>query len=157
MKIQERLASLRPYVSGIRYVNELSVVDTTFKDSWVVEQTDSIRFKKGSKNQNYYMFFTDNVETSFDDILDHVEFIIKTNLEQEEKKVLFKDTIDKLKTLFTDNSLKDLKTLKIEIPKDELDIENIELGKPKTKRKDKQNKSETLADQVEKELQVKEG
>ena len=89
--------------------------------------------------------------------MDHIEFIIKTNLEQEEKKVLFKETIDNLKVLFGNNTLKDLKKLKIEIPKDELDIEYIELDRPKTKRKRKPTKTETLADQVEKELQVKEG
>ena len=48
MKIQERLASLRPYVSGIRYVNDLTVVDATFKETWVVENTDSVKFKKGA-------------------------------------------------------------------------------------------------------------
>ena len=35
--------------------------------------------------------------------------------------------------------------------------ENIELGKPKTKRNSKVKKDETLADKVEKELQEKEG
>jgi len=154
MKIQERLASLRPYVSGIRYVNDLTVVDATFKETWVVENTEVVKFKKGSKNPNYYMFFSP--EEGFDEILDHVEFVIKTNLEQEQKKVLFKETIETLKLVFGDNSLKDLKNLKIEIVKDELDIEDIELGKPKPKRRSKKKK-ETLADKVEKELNEKEG
>ena len=152
MKIQERLASLRPYVSGIRYVNDLTVVDTTFKETWVIEDTDTVKYKKGAKNPNYYMFFSP--EEGFDEILDHVEFIVKTNLEQEEKKVLFKETIEKLKFIFGDNSLKDLKNLKIEVVKDDLDIENIKLEKPKRKSR---KKKETLADKVEKELNEKEG
>ena len=78
MMIQERLNDLRPYVTGIRFVKNMGVVDVVFKDGWDVYEGNEVTYKPSQKNKNYFMFHPKNQESNdFDMILDHVEDIIE--------------------------------------------------------------------------------
>jgi hypothetical protein len=112
---QEKLNELRPYVTGIRFVKDLPVVDVVLMDNWDMFESDNVTYKPSSNNQNYFMVFPVNKEDSIDSVLDHVEYVIEFNIEKENKLTLLKAKIEELKVLFSDKPLKDLEKLKFVI------------------------------------------
>ena len=110
--VQKKLNELRPYVTGIRFVKDLPVVDVILRDGWDMFETDTVVYKPSSGNQNYFMVYPKNPEDSLDIVLDHVEHIIDFNVEKENKLTLLKAKVEELKLLFTDKPLKDLEKLK---------------------------------------------
>ena len=53
--VQKKLNELRPYVTGIRFVKDLPVVDVILRDGWDMFETDTVVYKPSSRNQNYFM------------------------------------------------------------------------------------------------------
>lgn len=130
-KIQEKLDSLQPYVNGIRYIQGMRIVDSIFNHDWIIPESEIIGKELVDKTQNYYMFFCDNEDISFDDLLDYVENIIKVNIEREQKNILLKSKFKELQELFKVTPLEDLEKLEfnlnrknksISIDGDEMDI-----------------------------------
>ena len=114
-KIQSKLDSLQPYINGIRYVQGMQVVDALFKSGWVVPESDVIKKELVDEATNYYMFYTEKEEVTFDDLLEYVEGIISINIEKEKKNELFKVKVTELRKLFKQSSLSSLTTLKFSI------------------------------------------
>ena len=114
-KIQSKLDSLQPYINGIRYVQGMQVVDALFKSGWVVPESDVIKKELVDEATNYYMFYTEKEEVTFDDLLEYVEGIISINIEKEKKNELFKVKVTELRKLFKQSSLSLLTTLKFSI------------------------------------------
>jgi hypothetical protein len=112
---QEKLSELRPYVTGIRFVKDLPVVDVLLNENWDMFESESITYKPSNNNNNYYMVFPKNSEDSIDNVLDHVEYVIDFNVEKENKLSLLKAKIEELKYLFSDKPLKELERLKFVI------------------------------------------
>ena len=112
---QEKLSELRPYVTGIRFVKDLPVVDVVLMENWDMFESDSVTYKPSSNNQNYFMVFSKDKEDSIDNVLEHVEYVIDFNIEKENKLSLLKAKIEELKVLFNDKPLKDLEKLKFVI------------------------------------------
>lgn len=112
---QEKLNELRPYVTGIRFVKDLPVVDVVLLDNWDMFESDSVTYKNSNNNQNYFMVFPKKKEDSIDSVLTHVEYVIEFNIEKENKLTLLKAKIEELKVLFNDKPLKDLEKLKFVI------------------------------------------
>ena len=112
---QEKLSELRPYVTGIRFVKDLPVVDVLLLENWDMFETESIKYKPSNNNNNYYMVFPKNSEDSIDNVLEHVEYVIDFNIEKENKLSLLKAKIEELKFLFSDKPLKELERLKFVI------------------------------------------
>ena len=92
---QEKLSELRPYVTGIRFVKDLPVVDVLLLENWDMFETESITYKPSNNNNNYY--------------------VIDFNIEKENKLSLLKAKIEELKFLFSDKPLKELERLKFVI------------------------------------------
>jgi len=89
MKIfQEKLSSLRPYVSGIRFVKDLPVVDLILRDGWDIFESETVTYKNSANNDLYFMLFPKSQDDTIDTILDHAEHIINYNIEKENKLVL---------------------------------------------------------------------
>ena len=109
---QDKLNQLRPYVTGIRFVKDLPVVDVLLLENWDMFESDSVTYKSSSNNNNYFMVFPKNSEDSIDSVLDHVEYVIDFNVEKENKLSLLKAKIEELKFLFSDKPLKELERLK---------------------------------------------
>lgn len=109
-EIQKKLDSLQPYVTGIRYMQGIQLVDAVFKEGWLFPDSDVIRKEKVDDN-NYYMFFSEKEGIFIDDLLDYVKSIIDLNIEREKKHELLKEKIKELQVLFKDNSLTKLKRL----------------------------------------------
>ena len=110
--IQEKLNSLRPYVTGIRFVKDLPVVDLVIKEGWNMFETDNVSYKPSSNNKNYFMVYPKNPKENIDIVVTHVENVININIENENKLTLLKVKIEELKRLFGDKTLKQLESLK---------------------------------------------
>jgi len=110
--IQNRLDKLMPYVKGMRFVKNTAVVDVQLKENWTIVKSDKILYQKGKNEENYFMFFSEDGSSTFDDILDFVEKTINFNIENEKKLELIKVKIDELKRHFETKSLDVLRTLK---------------------------------------------
>ena len=110
--IQEKLNNLRPFVTGIRFIKNLPVVDLIIKDGWDIFESDIVTYKPSSSNINYFMVFPKNPEDSIDVVLEHVEHIIEVNIEKEQKLGLLRAKIEELKVLFTNKPLSELERLK---------------------------------------------
>jgi len=109
--INERLKGLQPYVAGIRFVKDLSVIDTFFKEGWTLPKSTTVGNEVTADKPNYYMLYPTTEETGLDEMLDYVENIIFLNEEREQKLALLKEKIRELQILFRDKSLVECKTL----------------------------------------------
>ena len=113
MKIQDKLTSLRPYVIGIRYVQNLQIVDAVFKDGWVITESEKVKKEIVDTSQNYHMFYSEDLQVTIDELLEHVEYIIDFNVEREKKQELLKQKVKELQKIFKDNPLSKLEKLRI--------------------------------------------
>lgn len=120
MKIQDKLNSLRPYVIGIRYVQNLQIVDAVFKDNWVITESEKVKKEIVDASQNYHMFYSEDLQVTIDELLEHVEYIIDFNVEREKKQELLKQKVKELQKIFKDNPLSKLEKLKIGFSEPEL-------------------------------------
>jgi hypothetical protein len=120
MKIQDKLTSLRPYVIGIRYVQNLQIVDAVFKDGWVITESEKVKKEIVDASQNYHMFYSEDLQVTIDELLEHVEYIIDFNVEREKKQELLKQKVKELQKIFKDNPLSKLEKLKIGFSEPEL-------------------------------------
>ena len=112
---QEKLNELRPYVTGIRFVKDLPVVDVVLLENWDMFESDNVTYKTSNTNDSYYMVFPKDKDDSIDTVLNHVEYVIDFNIEKENKLTLLKAKIEELKVLFSDKPLTDLEKLKFVI------------------------------------------
>ena len=135
MMIKERLNNLRPYVRGVRFFKDMAIVDVIFKDGWNVYESNEVSYKVSKTDKNYYMIFPKEEDSSdFDMLLDHIEDIIKNNIERENKLILLKTKIEELKVLFDTKSLNELECLEFKIGIDEeMTLNNEDLSDIKTK------------------------
>jgi hypothetical protein len=120
MKIQDKLTSLRPYVIGIRYVQNLQIVDAVFKDGWVITESEKVKKEIVDASQNYHMFYSEDLQVTIDELLEHVEYIIDFNVEREKKQELLKQKVKELQKIFKDNPLSKLEKLRIGFSEPEL-------------------------------------
>jgi hypothetical protein len=118
--IQKTLDSLRPYVIGIRYVETTPVVDVVFKEGWSVPTDANIKMAKGEESMNYFLFFSESSKIGIDELLSHVEKIIKLNQEKEKKHELLRVMVNELKEIFKKTPLTKLNRLKFSFSDEEL-------------------------------------
>lgn len=109
MNFQDRLKSLSPYVTGLRFVKDVPVVDVLIDTDWVFQEPPaSILVKESDKTQYYYMFYSDDPNTTIDNILDFVESCVNLNKEIRLKKELLIKRTYELEQLFGNSSYEDL-------------------------------------------------
>ena len=129
--LQEKLNSLRPYVTGIRFVKDLPVVDVVLKEGWNIFESTNITYKSSSNTKNYFMLFPKTPTDSIDNVIKHAEHVIEVNIEKENKLVLLRAKIEELKSLFTDKPLNELERLKFIIEKiPEATLDDISIPLP---------------------------
>lgn len=116
--LQDRLNSLQPYITGIRYVEGLQLVDANFKEGWVFPESKLIRREKIS--DNYYMFFSEDKTVTIDTLLDYIQTIITFNIEREVKYELLKVKVKELQELFKETPLTKLENLRFTFVSNEL-------------------------------------
>lgn len=118
LSLQDRLNSLQPYITGIRYVEGLQLVDANFKEGWVFPESKLIRREKIS--DNYYMFFSEDKTVTIDTLLDYIQTIITFNIEREVKYELLKVKVKELQELFKETPLSKLENLRFTFVSNEL-------------------------------------
>lgn len=109
--INKRLNELAPHVLGIRFTNNLSVVDTFFKEGWLLPKSDDVGNEPVPEKANYYMLYPKDEEVGVDEMLDYVAYVINVNVEREKKIELLQIKIKELKEIFSKSSLKKCETL----------------------------------------------
>jgi ATP-dependent Lon protease len=91
----------------------------TFPNTWSIlkNHTKDIEVIKsdGDENKVVISFVTPFKEESIDKIEDSIKNIVKYNIEREEKEKLFKNKVQELKSIFENQKLDNLKSLKFDI------------------------------------------
>jgi hypothetical protein len=72
----------------------------------------NIKKIKGNEELNYFMFYSESSNIGLDELLNHVDKVIKANQEREKKHELLREKVNELKELFKKNSLSKLNRLK---------------------------------------------
>lgn len=114
--IQERFNQLQPYLRGVKLAGEYSVVECILKNTWKIDGivNQGIQYKSGKESEEHkgyvsHMFWG---EDSIDRLIDNLENVINTNIENEQKQALLRSKVEELKKMFEDKSLDELKGLK---------------------------------------------
>lgn len=119
--LQKTLDSLQPYVIGIRYIDNMTVVDTIFKTGWILPESKVVKKVKGEdESLNYYMIFTDVPNFGLDELVDYISHVIKINLDREMKHELLRAKVNELKEFFKKHTLAQLSKLKFTLVEEEL-------------------------------------
>lgn len=126
MSIQEKLNSLRPYVIGIRYINDMPVVDAKLKDNWSLLKNDKIKKIQDDNDPTHLIFVPAEEEgLEIDDVLGYVEQVINYNRENERKHELLQQKVQELKEVFRANSFEDLQNLKFVVKEEEYKSDDL--------------------------------
>jgi hypothetical protein len=127
MNLQKTLDSLQPYVIGIRYLENIVVLDCMLKDGWVIPESKTIEKRKVNESENYYILHGKEFGVTLDDLINYIKTIISLNKEREDKQKLYKEMVEKLKFTFKNNSLENLARLKFVFnePSDELEMDDL--------------------------------
>lgn len=122
--IQNRLASLKQYVHGIRFLDSFPVVDVILKENWLIPKSSSIVNAEVDKSINHYIFTSE--KEGIDEILDFVEYTVNLNLDKEKKQILFKEKVKELQEFFKKHKLVQLVNLKFTLKENDLIDEELE-------------------------------
>ena len=130
--LQNELQALQPYLVGIRYMDNIPIVEAVFKEGWFLPENKNIQRIKAENESNHFMLFSQNKNIGLDDVLKYLETTIKVNIEREKKVELLKIKVQELKDIFVKNSLGKLQKLKFSFAEDELidDIDNLTIEEP---------------------------
>lgn len=114
MTLQDRMTNMKPYFRGIEMYNDGLIVKTVFPERWKVYGSEDARIKvaPSENNTGEYFFYANSNDTTYDEMFDLVEEVIKVNEETALKLKLLKDKIEEMKVLFADNDYSKLTTLK---------------------------------------------
>jgi hypothetical protein len=124
--IQDKLNKLKPYVVGIRYAEDILVVEAVFKAEWVTPTSNIIKSAPIEEGGNHLVIYSQAEGIGVDELLDYVESIIKINTEREQKHEYLKTKVKELQILFSKNSLNKLKTLKFVLGSESFITDNME-------------------------------
>ena len=59
--IQNRLNNLKPYVIGIRFIENISVIDVVLKEGWTIPKSTIVLNDEIEKGTNIFIFFSSAV------------------------------------------------------------------------------------------------
>lgn len=110
--INKRLNELSPHVLGIRFTKGIAVIDTFFKEGWTLPKSDTVGYEAVPQRDNIFMLWPKNEDVGVDEMLDYVAYVIKVNIEREQKIELLQVKINELKQIFTKSPLAKCKTLR---------------------------------------------
>lgn len=110
----EYINKLRPYFHSLREIEGNVSLDLKFPLTWEYEHIISdfsVQYKLQDKNTKITLvsLIDSATELGYDNVSNCAIKIIEYNREQEDKKRLFNEKIEELKTLFSEFSLEELK------------------------------------------------
>lgn len=108
---------LRPYFFSLREINENVSLDIKLPATWkyetIVSEFLNIKTKIQDKNEKFNLLslVATDTKVGYDAIFNCASKIISINKDEEEKRKLFEQKVNELKTLFQNESLINLKDL----------------------------------------------
>lgn len=143
MTLQERMLNMKPYFRGVEMYNDALIVKVVMPSKWKVFGTEDEKIKVAPSDsvEGEYFFYANINESSYDEMFDVVEYVIKTNLEMGLKMELLKDKINELKEIFSNTEYDKLKSIKI--------VFDEEKAKPKPQRKSRTKKAKETSPEVQ--------
>jgi len=109
----------KEYLKSVRVIKDYISFDMIFPSTWSIlkNHTKDIEVIKNDSDENKVVisFVTPFEEKSIDNIEDSIKNIVKYNIEREEKERLFKNKVQELKSIFENQKLDSLKSLKFDI------------------------------------------
>lgn len=131
--IQERFYELQPYLKGVKLAGKYTMVESILKSSWkidsILDEDEKIGVKPGKEsedNKGYINYLLYSEEKTIDELIDALEVVVNTNIENEQKQALLRSKVEELKRMFEDKSLDELKGLKFS---SEMDV-TLKVKKP---------------------------
>lgn len=107
------------YLKSVRILKNYVSLDMTFPSSWVMlkKAPEGIEFIQNESQEGKLIssFVCENRKEFLDIVEETLDFIVKTNIEREEKEKLFKSKVQELKSIFESENLDNLKGLKFDM------------------------------------------
>lgn len=129
MALYKELNILFPYLQTVRKLKDYLSFDVEFPKTWklpkkYVNEGMTIENKPTNDGFRNISFVCELNEESVDDLKLNISAIIAHNKEREEKERLFELKVNELKTIFDKSDLDNLQSLKFEIIKNKLTLED---------------------------------
>ena len=115
------------YLKSVRILKNYVSLDMVFPSTWVIKKVPNNIELVQTETQDAGMvssFVCENKENLLDLVEETFDFIVKTNIEREEKERLFKTKVQELKSIFETKNLESLKGLKFDMEELNKFIEN---------------------------------
>lgn len=130
MSFYKEIAPFTDYVQSIRKIDTYFSFDILFPSKWslpknLVDENKAVGFETNDPNLKGISFVTEIQEKEISSTLLRIAKIIKLNKEREQKELLFRQTIEKLKKTFEQTDLDSLQKLYFDFEKDETEL-NLE-------------------------------
>jgi hypothetical protein len=107
------------YLKSVRVLKNYISFDMVFPSTWVMlkKMPEGVEILQNENQENILItsFVCENQKNLINSLETTMEFIIKTNIEREEKERLFKSKVQELKSIFEKQDLNNLKSLKFDI------------------------------------------
>jgi len=107
------------YLKSVRVLKNYVSLDMSFPTNWVMLKNtpEGIEFLQNETQDGKFVssFVCENKKEFLDIVEETLDFIIKTNIEREEKEKLFKSKVQELKSIFESENLDSLKGLKFDM------------------------------------------
>jgi hypothetical protein len=107
------------YLKSVRVLKNYVSLDMSFPTSWVMlkKTPEGVEFLQNETQEGNVVssFVCENKNELLDVVEETLDFIVKTNIEREEKEKLFKSKVQELKSIFESENLDNLKGLKFDM------------------------------------------
>ncbi len=131
MSLYKEFSTLFPYLQSVRKLKNYLSFDVQFPDTWklpkkFVEEDKVMEQECSVVGYRLISFVSEITELGVEKNSQNIQNIIKYNLEREEKEKLFENKVQELKDMFDKQNLQSLQTLKFEIKKSKINLNDGE-------------------------------
>ena len=128
MSLYKEFSTLLPYIQSVRKLKNYLSFDVSFPKTWklpkkYIEEDKILEQESTIIDNRFFSFVSEITEEGVENTSKNIQYIIKYNLEREEKEKLFQNKVDELKHIFEKQNLKNLKSLQFEIKNNKLELE----------------------------------
>lgn len=131
MSLFNEFSVLFPYLQSVRKLKTYLSFDIEYPKTWklpkkYINEEKVIENKTTKDDIRFFSFVCEFNEDSVDELISSIKSIISYNKEREEKERLFELKVNELKTIFDKSDLNNLQTLKFEIIKNKITLDDEE-------------------------------
>ena len=156
--IQDRIKNNKEYFLAFNITDEIAYILANLPKKWeLVEKGVREQYKCEVSRRNEGVFILTEIENGTDVLFDTLEFIIKYNIELEEKSKLLKIKADELSLLFATEPLEKLQTIQFTFPKNKMVIRKKKQNISTNIKQEEtviEDKKETIEESIDKETNI---